>query len=75
LGDDPYSPGEPRSAVYIVIWNSDRTVEYHREGPYRGDKRAEKLDQIRDEIARDGLTQALIKRRLGDQTPKEPPVG
>jgi hypothetical protein len=31
LGDDPYSPGEPRSAVYIVIWNPEGTVEYYRE--------------------------------------------
>jgi hypothetical protein len=58
-----------------VIWNPERTVEYYREGPYKGDKRAEKLDQLREEIARDGLTETLLKRRLGTDAPKEPPVG
>ncbi len=62
LGDDPYL-GEPRSPVYIVIWNPTRTVEYYREGPYKGEMRDIELEQLRQDIAKDGLSEVLFRRR------------
>jgi hypothetical protein len=65
FGDDPYLD-EPRSPVYIVIWDPTRTVEYYREGPYKGDKRDIELEQLRQDIAKDGLSEVLFSRRLGN---------
>ena len=79
LQDDPYSPGEPRSPVYIVVWNPERTVELYREGSYKGSKRDEELEGLRDEIVHDGLEEALFKRHLRSGRHKgrseEPPAG
>jgi hypothetical protein len=69
LGDDLYAFGEPRSPVYIVIWNPTRTVEYYREGPYKGTERDKKLDQLREEIANDGLSDVLFRRQHRTDTP------
>jgi len=68
LGDDPYV-GEPRSPVYIAIWNPTRTVEYYREGPYKGDKRDIELEQLRQDIAKHGLSEVLFRRQERIDTP------
>jgi hypothetical protein len=65
LGDDPYAFGEIRSPVFIVIWNPERTVEYYREGPYKGSKRDKILEKLREEIADDGLTEVLFRLHHG----------
>jgi len=65
LGDDPYQE-EARSPVYIVVWNPTRTVEYYREGPYKGDRRDVELEQLRQDIAKDGLSEVLFSRANSD---------
>ena len=69
LGDDLYAFGEPRSPDYIVIWNPTRTVEYYREGPYKGTERDKKLAQLREEITNGGLSEVLFRRARRTDTP------
>ena len=51
-----------RAPMYIVVWNSDRTIEFHREGPYRGAERSRILIGIRTELDRCGLQEFLFRR-------------
>jgi hypothetical protein len=63
LGSGPYFYRRMEKApMYIVVWNSDRTVEFHREGPYRGAERNRILTGIRTEIDRYGLQEFLFRR-------------
>jgi hypothetical protein len=56
-GDRSWTP------LFIVIWNSDRSVEFHREGPYRNHERNRRLNEIRGRIHREGLEEFLFNQR------------
>jgi hypothetical protein len=49
--------------LYIVVYDTDRTIEFYREGPYGNEERGQRIERIRTEIACDGLERFLSNRR------------
>jgi hypothetical protein len=77
LMKDPYISEEIVSPLYIVVWNSDRTVEFYREGPYKGSRQRTALESLRTEINRVGLEEFLFNyenRRLRNAASRARPT-
>jgi hypothetical protein len=58
-----FTGGRSWTPLFIVIWNSDRSVEFYREGPYRNRERKQRLNEIRTRIRREGLDNFLFNQR------------
>jgi hypothetical protein len=69
LMKDPYISEEIVSPLYIVVWNSDRAVEFYREGPYKGSRQRTALESLRTEINRGGTGRVPVQLRKS--TPPE----
>lgn len=50
-----------KTPMFLVIWNTDRTEELYKEGPYGGTERSERLKTIVSQVKREGLGEFLLR--------------
>src|SRR5580698_10077572 len=58
------------SPLFVVVWNTDRSIEFYREGPYRDFEN--RLASLQAEIDQFGLQDALFRRRSVQMDTIEP---